>query len=307
MYKIIIADDEIIECRALEKMIQEGTEHCTVIESVYNGLELIKAVEEKKPDIIIVDLNMPGLTGLEAIEILRKKKQSLKIIINTAYSDFEYVKKAMKYQVVDYLLKPVKGEELYTTLRNICTQLDEEKKITEQKFLFGRMEEQIEEITKNHFMEALLLGEMDRESFEVLQKGRGITDTASVLLFFSAFDRNDVEKNKMLMKQLPGFLRRRLSETGLFMWKQYQKGIHCLIIGHMFSDEIETGFLQKVREVRMEAEDVWRIPLVVGISEWKKIPEELVQAPKECHGRRCREELRPEFIYFPERINWGLR
>ena len=56
MYKIIIADDEPIECRALEKMIQEGMDRCQVIESVRNGLALVEKVEDLQPDIVIVDL-----------------------------------------------------------------------------------------------------------------------------------------------------------------------------------------------------------------------------------------------------------
>ena len=63
MYRIIIADDEPMECRALEQLIARGTDRCRVIQSVYNGEELVAAVRAKRPDIVIVDIQMPGLTG----------------------------------------------------------------------------------------------------------------------------------------------------------------------------------------------------------------------------------------------------
>lgn len=284
MYKIVIADDEAIECRSLEERIQEGMECCAVIASVYNGMELIKVVEEKNPDIVIVDLNMPGLTGLDAIEILRKKKKRLKIIINTAYSDFEYIKKAMKYQVVDYVLKPAKSEELYAALRNICAQLDEEQKVSERNSLFEKMEVQIAEITKSHFMESLLLGEMDKESFEILHKDKALQDTASVMFFSKSFERIDVKMNKRMMQQLVELLEKRLSSVGLFMWKWYQDGIYCLSVPHNFTDEFQNCFMQNVRETVKEVERLWKTSLIIGVSEWKEIPEELVQAPKECQA-----------------------
>ena len=93
MYKIIIADDEALECVALEQMIAEGMNGCKVIGTVYNGLDLVREVEKAGPDIVIVDLHMPGMGGLDAIEILREKKRNLKIVIHTAYSEFSYIKR----------------------------------------------------------------------------------------------------------------------------------------------------------------------------------------------------------------------
>lgn len=60
-----------------------------------NGLDFLKSVEKYQPDIAIVDINMPGLTGLEALKILKLKSFSMKIIINTAYNDFEYIQEAL--------------------------------------------------------------------------------------------------------------------------------------------------------------------------------------------------------------------
>ncbi len=127
MYKILIADDEPIECRALEHKINKYFDNLQLIDSVYNGIELLNKVEQYHPDILIVDINMPGLSGVEVIEILKIKKINCKIIIHTAYSDFMYAKKALQLGADDYLLKPETDEIIRNSISNICKKLDEEK------------------------------------------------------------------------------------------------------------------------------------------------------------------------------------
>ena len=68
MYRLMIADDQSIECRALEHKIQTEFENIEVLPSARDGIDFLKKAEEFKPDIAIVDINMPGLNGLETIE-----------------------------------------------------------------------------------------------------------------------------------------------------------------------------------------------------------------------------------------------
>lgn len=170
MYTVFIADDEITECKALEMMIRNGMRSCKVIGYANNGTDLLKAMEGERPDIAIIDINMPGLTGLEVLEFIRMRNYSTKIVINTAYSDFSYIKKAMKYKVSDYILKPVKREELYSILNGICKQLDEERKQKQKVTRAHSMENQMSEMAKNFFVTSLLLGEFDETSFALLSR-----------------------------------------------------------------------------------------------------------------------------------------
>ena len=73
MYRLMIADDQSIECRALEHKIQTEFENIEVLPSARDGIDFLKKAEEFKPDIAIVDINMPGLNGLETIEILKMR------------------------------------------------------------------------------------------------------------------------------------------------------------------------------------------------------------------------------------------
>ena len=95
MYSLIIADDEAMERYGLEMRIQNHYPDIELLPSAANGIEFMKSVEKYQPDIAIVDIEMPGLTGLEALKILRLKSFSMKIIINTAYDDFSYIQEAI--------------------------------------------------------------------------------------------------------------------------------------------------------------------------------------------------------------------
>ncbi|MEE0388780.1 MAG: helix-turn-helix domain-containing protein, partial [Agathobaculum sp.] len=116
---LLVADDEEIECCGITNVITECFPQITVTGSVHNGAELIRAAREQHPDIIIADINMPGINGLDAIEVLRQEKINSKVIINTAYSYFEYAKKAILLKAADYLLKPFDSAQINACLQKL--------------------------------------------------------------------------------------------------------------------------------------------------------------------------------------------
>ncbi len=120
-YKAVIIDDEIWTrkvIRSLGEWETYGIEIAGEASDGEYGLELIRQV---KPDIILTDVCMPHMNGLEQIEQLRRENQLVQVIFISGYDDYSYVRNAMKLGAVDYLLKPVKPEELNNQLMN-CTQ-----------------------------------------------------------------------------------------------------------------------------------------------------------------------------------------
>ena len=93
MFQVLVADDEEIEIRALEMMIRHDfPEEVEIVPGAKNGLELIAGIQKYQPDIVIADINMPGMNGIEALELIRAKYPRMKILISTAYSDFDYIR-----------------------------------------------------------------------------------------------------------------------------------------------------------------------------------------------------------------------
>lgn len=126
--KILIAEDEMIERKVMRKFIETtfGTSF-TVIEAE-NGRRAVELTMIHQPDIIFMDIKMPGLDGLQAIEKIRAFNQKVKFIILSAYDSFEYAKRAMKEGVKEYILKPAAKEETIQAILRVYHEIKEERK-----------------------------------------------------------------------------------------------------------------------------------------------------------------------------------
>lgn len=166
MYRLIVADDEMIECMVLEHIIQNNLkEQIELLDSVQDGVSLLKAVEEKKPDIAIVDINMPGLNGLDAIEIIRMRNRNVKIIIHTAYSEFSYAQKALQLGASDYLLKPNMKEEIIEAVQKICRTLDEENSLKKEHDQSRDAAKSLYSMSADKWLMSLFLEHPDQECY----------------------------------------------------------------------------------------------------------------------------------------------
>lgn len=112
MYKLLVAEDEKIEraaiCRILQKQVGDV---CTIYEAK-NGKEAVQIFEEEEIQIAILDIEMPGMNGLEAARRMRQKNENCVIIFLTAFDEFSYAKQAISVKALDYLLKPYEEKEL---------------------------------------------------------------------------------------------------------------------------------------------------------------------------------------------------
>lgn len=112
MLRLLIADDEIIERKMLYKTLQKNIgDRCAVFQAE-NGRKALEIYEEEKIQIVILDIEMPGMNGIEAAQHIRRKDKECCIIFLTAYDEFNYAKKAIAVQALDYLLKPYNEQEL---------------------------------------------------------------------------------------------------------------------------------------------------------------------------------------------------
>lgn len=127
MLSVFLIDDEPIILLGLKKLIEWEKYGFQITGTARNGLEALNKINLQKVDLVITDLKMPNIGGLELCEQLRKKSPGLKFIVLTAYDDFEYTQKSIRNGVSDYLLKPVKEKMLIESLERIRKQIEEEK------------------------------------------------------------------------------------------------------------------------------------------------------------------------------------
>ena len=107
MYRVLIADDEMIERTILYRTIHKNLKDRCEIFQAENGREALEIYEREKTQIVILDIEMPGINGIEAAERIREKDRDTNIIFLTAYDEFSYAKKAITVRALDYLLKPI--------------------------------------------------------------------------------------------------------------------------------------------------------------------------------------------------------
>lgn len=132
MYKVLIVDDEPLIREGLSTLIDWEDYGFQVAYAAKDGLDALEHYERLRPDLLIVDIRMPGMDGLQLIETIRSKNWTPKLLILSGYADFDYAKKAIKCKVEGYILKPVDEDELIEYLVEIKKNLDRERELARQ-------------------------------------------------------------------------------------------------------------------------------------------------------------------------------
>lgn len=125
-YRILLADDEEEVREGIMKKIDWESLGYTVAGDAENGLEALEKAEHLHPDVVLTDIKMPFMSGLELCERLNARMPSTKLIIFSGFDDFEYAQRAIKLNVAEYVLKPVNAAELTETLKSLKQRLDRE-------------------------------------------------------------------------------------------------------------------------------------------------------------------------------------
>lgn len=127
MYKIVIVDDEAIVRRGLSEKVDWNNLDCKVYATASNGFEGKEMVDRFQPDILITDIKMPGMNGLELAEYTKKNYPNIVTILLSGYSEFEYAREAVRNQVFDYLLKPIEFVDLKACIRKAIDKINSMK------------------------------------------------------------------------------------------------------------------------------------------------------------------------------------
>ena len=131
MYKVIVVEDETMVRRGIILTIDWAALDCVIAGEAANGEEGAELAVRLSPDIIVTDVKMPRMDGVEMITKLREQGCRAKFIILTAYSDFKYAQSALRLGVSDYLLKPLRDGDLEHALGHIREQMQERPPIEE--------------------------------------------------------------------------------------------------------------------------------------------------------------------------------
>lgn len=131
MIRVLIADDERLEREALADLVVRRFEHKAVIQTAENGRRAADTAILWEADLILMDIEMPGINGLDAARAVLEQRPECKVIFVTAYSLFQYAHEAMHLGACDYLLKPVDPDEAEAAIRRAIRQIEAGRKLAE--------------------------------------------------------------------------------------------------------------------------------------------------------------------------------
>lgn len=125
-YTILLVDDESAVREGIRSRTPWEEYNFRVVGEAGNGIEALELVEELNPDVVLTDIRMPYLDGMELIQQIRVSHPATTLVILSGYDEFTYAQQAMHYDVIEYVLKPVSVEDLCRLLKRLGKRLDEE-------------------------------------------------------------------------------------------------------------------------------------------------------------------------------------
>lgn len=193
MYRLLIADDEESIRNGIAQSLpwaELGYEVCGLCA---NGREVVQCMDSCRPDVVLSDIRMPGMDGVELMQYLNREYPQTKIVILSGYSDFEYLNMSIKNQVTEYLLKPTDIDEFSATFRRLKAAMDKER----------QQEAAVNESVYRHFSQ--WLGQLlrscavpsDTERFLPMLHEKGIDLDNVVVVVFSIDDRAGDEESSL--------------------------------------------------------------------------------------------------------------
>ena len=117
--QVLLVDDEIMIREGFKRLFDWEAHDCQVVGEASDGMEALAKIDTLRPDIVIIDINMPIMNGLKVIQLARLKHPDMAFVIVSGYDDFAYCREALRLQITDYILKPVNYEEFGGCIDNL--------------------------------------------------------------------------------------------------------------------------------------------------------------------------------------------
>ncbi|WP_139491182.1 helix-turn-helix domain-containing protein [Brevibacillus dissolubilis] len=155
--KLILADDEQIEREVLKMIISRALPEVTIVAEAKNGRQAVELGREHRPDIMMMDIKMPGMDGLTAIRELREELPMTKFILVSAYDYFDYAQEAVSLGVKEYVLKPASNQKVVETIQRIIQEIEQERSRHEEEQQLRERLAQMLPLVENELTTLLML------------------------------------------------------------------------------------------------------------------------------------------------------
>lgn len=180
MYKLMVVDDEQMIRDGIINFIINSKIEFEVVGEAADGKQALEMMPELMPEVIITDICMPLLDGIEFIESAKLINPDLKVIIVSGYDDFEYAQKALRLGVFDYLLKPVQADRLVDILQRIKEELDEHRDLLRDITELKKRFKMSLPVMRDRFFQELMTGKVKPEELAEKLQSLDLTITGQL-------------------------------------------------------------------------------------------------------------------------------
>ena len=232
MYRILLADDEGIVRDSLKMIIEKNFPGQCEIEMARTGRDVIELSEIFRPDIVFMDIQMPGINGIDAIREIKKSNSSAEFIVLSAYDKFDYAKEAVNLGVLEYITKPFDKVSICKVMKRAIEVIDSRRKKRSDDLLIREKMETVTPIIENGFIYATMLSEYAQEDVENYKSLLSLETDYGCML---AFVMGDDQKGRQMTNAVGASVR---------MQKNYQKFRELLkqqwncVVGAVISNKV---------------------------------------------------------------------
>ncbi|CAN7674959.1 response regulator [Paenibacillus sp. LjRoot56] len=188
MPSILIVDDETIFRKGIRLMISDMQSEWTVIDEATDGADALDKIEALQPDLIITDIKMPRIDGIQLQYIVKERYPHISCVVMSGYNDFQYARESLRLGAKDYLMKPFQREELYALL----TKLQEEWLTEKRPNKSSGMDQQVQNQMRQHVLASLITGNVHHGEAELLDNVGIQLPHANISCLIAKLDRDSV-------------------------------------------------------------------------------------------------------------------
>lgn len=234
--RVLIVDDEFRIGMLIKKLIKWDDVGLECVNVVDNGETAYSIILEEKPDIVITDIRMPKISGLDLISMTKEKNEQVKFVVISGYKEFEYAHKALQYGVTDYLLKPINEDELDKVLRKLQAAITDECIKQQQGEQFKKAVTASEQIIKSNLLNSIIdkaethtVDEIEEEYNVHLNAGAYIG--IDIKLDYWDYEKNSKRQDKLTVEKITVIVEKNFKDyvKEYLICEKANLNIYCLI------------------------------------------------------------------------------
>ncbi|MFD0693578.1 response regulator [Paenibacillus sp. GCM10027628] len=269
MYKVMVVDDEQWGRKAICKLIDELSANVEVVAEAKHGEEALQLIQLSKPHIVVTDMNMPVMDGKQFLENLFMLHKEIKVIVISGYSEFEYLKAALTYQVCDYVLKPVSIGDLMNAIKKAIETLQKDMDALQQQYHANSVWKLKREVFLQHVSHKRIMNQSDMANpLKAFKLERTFEKYRMVMLAFRQFNEVAVSKfhgnADLLMFSLENIFSDILKSDTPLMFTADDRMKLCIIMPSAYYGA--AGIAQILAEFQHAVFDMLKVNIVAGIS-----------------------------------------